>query len=257
MPGTKPLAEPSEVVYLYDGSLPGLFCCIHECVYTRELPFAIFPEGEMQMALFFRKRIQTDMEKAEKVRKAAAEKISPRSLELMQTVFCSCLENKEISIVRFALLAFVQGPKVLDMLAHPDVATLLEAERHLLRERHLLTGFVRFSDYEGKLISVISPKNYVLPFLAGHFVDRFGNESFAIYDKTHKAALLYQNGITEIVELDEAVMPEAGEAEENYRALWRQFYKTIAIEDRYNPKCRMNHMPKRYWENMTEMQELL
>ena len=257
MPGAKPLAEPSEVVYLYDGSLPGLFCCIHECVYARELPFAIFPEGEMQMALFFRKRIQTDMEKAEKVRKAAAEKISPRVLELMQTVFCSCLESKEISLVRFALLAFAQGPKVLHMLAHPDVATLLEAERHLLRERHLLTGFVRFSDCEGKLISVISPKNYVLPFLAGHFADRFGYETFAIYDKTHKAALLYQNGITEIVELDEAVMPEAGETEENYRALWRQFYKTIAIEDRYNPKCRMNHMPKRYWENMTEMHNLL
>ena len=31
--------------------------------------------------------------------------------------------------------------------------------------------------------------------------------------------------------------------------------QTIAIEDRYNPKCRMTHMPKRYWENMTEFLE--
>ncbi len=257
MPGAKPLAEPCDIVYLYDGSLPGLFCCMHESVYTRELPFAIQPEGEAQMALFFRKRIATDLHKAVKVRTAVAEKISPRALELMQTVFCSCLADKEMALLRFALLAFAQGPKMLNMLAHPDVATLLEAEKHLLRERHLLTGFVRFSDCDGKLVSVISPKNFVLPFLAGHFADRFGNEAFAIYDKTHHTALLCQNGRTELIELQDAQMPEAGETEERYRALWRQFYKTIAIEDRYNPKCRMNHMPKRYWENMTEMQDLL
>ena len=28
----------------------------------------------------------------------------------------------------------------------------------------------------------------------------------------------------------------------------------IAIEGRYNPKCRMTHMPKRYWNTMTEFQ---
>jgi hypothetical protein len=29
----------------------------------------------------------------------------------------------------------------------------------------------------------------------------------------------------------------------------------VAIEGRENPRCRMTHMPKRYWENMVEMQE--
>ena len=40
-----------------------------------------------------------------------------------------------------------------------------------------------------------------------------------------------------------------------YRKLWRSFYDTIAIEGRYNPKCRLTHMPKRYWNMMTEFQE--
>ncbi len=253
----KPLAEPAEIVYLYDGSLPGLFCCIHESVYTHQQPFSIQAEGEAQMSLFFRKRIHTDLEKADKVRCAISQKISPRALELIQTVFYSCLEERESAILRFTLLAFEKGPMVTNMLAHPLVHILLEAERHLLRERHLLTGFVRFSECEDMLVSVISPHNFILPFLAGHFIDRFGNETFAIYDKTHKAALFYQNGNAELVELDEAIFPESTETEQQYRALWRQFYKTIAIEDRYNPKCRMNHMPKRYWENMTEMRDEL
>ena len=44
------------------------------------------------------------------------------------------------------------------------------------------------------------------------------------------------------------------ENEEKYRALWRRFYDTIAVEGRENPKCRMTHMPKRYWAHLTEMQ---
>ncbi len=251
----RPLNEPCDVVYLYDGSLPGFLCCVYESVYAHELPFAIQAEGEAQMALFFRKRVETDMEKAQMVSDAIVKKASPRAFELLRTAFYSFLKDKETALLRFAYLSFAEGPKVVDMLAHPDVATLLEAERHLLREGHLLTGFVRFSDCDGKLVAVISPKNFILPFIASHFADRFHGETFAIYDKTHKAALYCQNGDMELVQLEEALFPEASETEEHYRSLWRQFYKTVAIEDRYNPKCRMTHMPKRYWENMTEMQD--
>ena len=43
-------------------------------------------------------------------------------------------------------------------------------------------------------------------------------------------------------------------SERDWRALWRRFYDTVAIEGRYNPRCRMTHMPKRYWGCMTEFQ---
>jgi hypothetical protein len=36
--------------------------------------------------------------------------------------------------------------------------------------------------------------------------------------------------------------------------LWKNFYDTIAIKERFNPKCRMNFMPKRVWANLPEMQ---
>ena len=47
-------------------------------------------------------------------------------------------------------------------------------------------------------------------------------------------------------------MAAPDQAELDYRRLWRRFYDTIAIEERRNPKCRMTHMPKRYWNTMTE-----
>ena len=49
-------------------------------------------------------------------------------------------------------------------------------------------------------------------------------------------------------------MAPPGQEELDFRRLWRQFYDTVAIEGRYNPRCRMTHMPKRYWAHMTEFQ---
>lgn len=253
----KTLALPADVVFCYDGSLAGLYCCVYACVYTRMLPFAIRPEDEPQVTLMDERRIETDLEKARRVRKSIQERIAPRAVELVENVFLSCLENRELAILRFLLLGYREGPRTVHMLGHPDVDLLVKAENHLLHERHLLLGFVRFSDFNGRLMSVISPKNFVLPLLAGHFIARFSQEEFLIYDKTNGAALVYRNRSAEIIPAEHLVLPQADETEETFRALWRQFYHTISIEGRHNPKCRMTHCAKRYWENMTELADQL
>jgi hypothetical protein len=68
-------------------------------------------------------------------------------------------------------------------------------------------------------------------------------------------ALVYQPYRYAIIPVDSLEMPEPDEEEENFRELWRLFYKTIEIKERHNPKCRMTHMPMRYWKYMTEFQK--
>lgn len=246
--------KQTDEVYLYDGSLSGFYCCVLESVYSHALPRAVAPEGEDQLCMFHRKSILTDQAKAARVRASIPRKISARALELVEAVFLSCLEEKEMALLRFLLLGYQTGGRVTNMLSHPDVCPVLAAERHMMGERHLLTGFIRFADYGEGLAATITPKNFVLPFLAGHFIARFPKEDFLIFDKTHKAALIYQGGKAEIIPVDEMTLPEVPPEEARYQAMWKTFYNTIAIEARYNPKCRMTHMPKRYWGNMTEFQ---
>ena len=45
--------------------------------------------------------------------------------------------------------------------------------------------------------------------------------------------------------------------EEFIEDLWKTFFKTVAIKERENLKCQRNFMPKRYWENMIEMEDKL
>ena len=257
MPGRKPLATPHDVMYLYDGGLKGFYTCVHTCVYSGKLPLAMSSVQSAQPSLLPQQWIETDAEKAERVRTALAKKIDPRAQELVETVFLSCMQEKELPMLRFVLLCFEEGRKAINMMSHPDVSALLKAERHLTGEAHLLKGFIRFADYEGKLVAQIRPKNFVLPFIAEHFMERFYSEDFLIYDKTNRAALIYENGQGQILPMESIVLPEASEEELLYQALWKQFYRTIAIKARENPKCRMTHMPKRYWAEMTEMREYL
>lgn len=251
------LLTPCNLVYLYDGSLAGLYCCVYTAVYAGRMPFAIQAQADMEPSLMAEQDILTRPEQAAKVHKSISQKISPDALDLVETVFLSCMPEREMAILRFLLLGYQEGRKVDSMLAHPLVAPLLQAQRHLKSEQNKLTGFVRFSDYGGFLAATITPKNFILPFLAGHFARRYANEEFMIFDKTNKAALLYQNKRWKIVAMDSIDFPPVSEEEARYRALWKRFYKTIAIQSRENPRCRMTHMPKRYWENMLEVQDEL
>ena len=257
MSAVKLLAAPADVIYTYDGSFDGFLCCVFESVYSREIPYDIFPESDAPLTLMDTKHIGTDHTKAARVHASIPKKLSKQSLSLISTVFLSCLPQKELKILDFLLHGYNEGGKLLNKLGDPVVAPLLAAERHLLGEAHLLKGFIRFSDIGDALVSTITPKNYILPFLAKHFTLRYDNENFMIFDKTHKSALIYQNGKTEIISVDSIELPELSEKEEMYQSLWKQFYNTIAIESRENPRCRMTHMPKRYWENMLEVKDLL
>ena len=140
------------------------------------------------------------------------------------------------------------------LLTHPAMVPLANAVTHMRKEAELLLGFIRFTEYEGILISMIEPKNQVLPLLAEHFVARFSGERFLIYDRTHRSALVYDRERVRIVAVEKLELSPPSAEERSFRALWKQFYETIAIEARYNPRCQRTHLPLRYRGVMTEHQ---
>ena len=78
-----------------------------------------------------------------------------------------------------------EGPGFLQNLYDETLYPVLKAVRNLNGEAHLLRGFVRFSEFSGVLASEIEPKNRVLPILRGYFCERYQNERFFIYARTH------------------------------------------------------------------------
>ena len=241
------------IIYQYDGSFDGFLCCVYESYTQKERPTAIVCAEDAEWSLFETRLVVTDPAHASRVARSLR-RISPEVLPLLQRAFLTCLPDKELAICRFVARLYREGAPYLSRLSDDAYQPLLRAVRNLATEAEHLRGFVRFSVYDGALGAVIEPKNRVLPLLRAHFCERCRGESFFLYDRTHREALLYSGGVSRIVPLDgfEPAPPDAEEAA--YRRLWRRFYDTIAIRERENPRKRMSDMPKRYWAQMTEFQ---
>ena len=240
-----------EILYFYDGSFEGFLSCVFESYAHHERPTAI--ESDEVPTLFASRWVETEVPHAQRVlRKLHA--VSPWGLELVRRGFLTCLPRREMALYRLIQKLLEEGPAFLHNLSDETLNPVFQAVRHLNGEAHLLKGFVRFSDYGGVLAAEIEPKNRVLPLLRGHFCSRFQNEDFLIYDRVHHEVLLSQHGASVIRPLDALTLAAPDQTEAAYRRLWKRFYDTVAIRERYNPKLRRTHMPKRYWNTMTEFQ---
>ena len=101
--------------------------------------------------------------------------------------------------------------------------------------------------------AVIHPKHRILPLLRGHFCSRLPDESFLIYDAAHGTALLHRDGQVRYLAM-ERYIPGTDETELDWQRMWKRFFKALTIEQRRDEKAQMNHVPKRFWQDMCEMQ---
>ena len=52
----------------------------------------------------------------------------------------------------------------------------------------------------------------------------------------------------------ERYIPGTDETELDWQRMWKRFFKALTIEQRRDEKAQMNHVPKRFWQDMCEMQ---
>ena len=238
----------SEVMYQYDGTLDGFLCCVYESYVYKEIP-AAFCCDEDPLSLFEVRTVITQPAYSQRV---SLSSLSVKAAHLLYRAFYTCIDNKEAYLYAFVKKLYADGPQFLLCRSDRACYPLYKAIRHINGEVEKLRGFVRFSDRNGVLGAEVEPKNRVLPLLRGHFCQRYANERFFIYDRTHRELLLYANGRSRISEVD-SFQPALPEGEElYYRALWKQFFQSVTIQERENPRCQNTFLPKRYRSVMTE-----
>ena len=99
----------------------------------------------------------------------------------------------------------------------------------------------------------------VLPLIAPHFANRYPEENWIIYDERREKFAIHRAGkgwmIVENMQVAEEVKSQLSMEEEDYRAMWRAFTKSIAIEARKNENLQKQLLPLRFRDKMTEFKE--
>jgi probable DNA metabolism protein len=265
--------------YIYDGTFEGFLTCVYAHYHSEKadgispasLPGRLNNGGICQENLLTRTlTIETDEIEAGTVYDAIETKISRWDIQRVYRVFKTNEDEKEMKLLRYIRFGFKRGPLVRLLHSHPIVLDVEKAEKRIGNEVHRLCGLLRFESVvpssglpaENRadnapadiLYSRIDPDNDVLEFLAPHFSDRFKSNPFIIHDeKRNKALVSYGRKwhITDFTDTDKALFDRSA-AEDVYRELWRQYFDTIAIKERTNPKCQRAFMPVRYWKNLPE-----
>lgn len=201
--------------------------------------------------------VEKDDERAEKVIRSVRRKISARALELIYECAMSELPEKLEVIYRFLRLGFDVGPRVTESLTEEPVMRIFEISRRVGNEAHRFIEFVRFTRWDdGILCAVIDPKSNVLTMVAPHFADRMISENWMILDRKRKLAVLHQADrrwyLRQLTEEEFQMISAVDRDSEEYALLWKTFFNHVAIQQRTNPRCQNNFLPKWYRENMTE-----
>ncbi len=243
--------------YIYDGTFYGLMTTIARILDRNDTPTSIQPVHDSTADLFDNPiRIETVEFVAEDLLFQIRNEISELAYDHVVYTFLSEHKKCEIVIYFYILKGFQVGARIDHLLTDRWVLKTHALTRKVEREVHRFQGFVRFRQLaDGTYYSTIEPDFAILPLIAPHFAQRLADQNWIIHDvKRHRAAIY--NGksvcISEISLYEDLVFTQG---DEEHKRLWQQYYDTIGIKERENPKLRQQFMPKKYQKHLVELQK--
>lgn len=254
-------------IYVTDGSFEGVLCAIYAS-YRAPAPTAIVDAAIYQTSLLDEViEITTDEEIAQRVIKGIDAVSDGRAGRLCLMIFLSELDDANLLVYRLVRkLMWVKNADFLKNYADDDVLRAAQIRKMMGREIHRMHAFVRFQKAsDGIYYALIDPDFDVIPLLDDHFVRRFADMSWRIFDVRRQYGIAYDgkavslidslDGIIDpvLAQLDETILDEQEKA---FQALWKVYFDSVNIKARNNKKHHLRQLPKRYWKYLSEKQPL-
>ena len=219
-------------------------------------------EDEMDRELFAEYvEVEPDGEKAAKVLRTIRRELGLEAFDAICQAAASWDKRKANAIFRTIVLGLhlPKKQKVMNCLTKDYVCTVAELSKKTWNEAHSFMGYVRFSELAGGILyAEIKPENEVLPIIAPHFANRYPEENWVIYDSGREKFAIHRAGkgwmVLEDMHIAEEVRSQLSMEEEDYRAMWRSFTQSIAIEARKNEELQKKLLPLRFRDKMTEFE---
>lgn len=242
------------LVYVYDGSFEGLLTAVFEAYYRKQEPERLEQKSCLQYGLLEEYvYIETDETKFKRVYASIKDKISEEALEWVYHVYLSDDMQAGTFIYEYLKLGWRMGRSVNLHLSDDRVLRVYKIYQRVAFEVHRMMGFVRFKLAEGSIYyAPVSPDNNIIELLAPHFSERLADQKWILHDVKRGIAVLYNTRDWIITEFEHENVIRLDKSESDYQKLWKDFFNTIGISSRVNPKLQKQLMPQRYWKHLTE-----
>ncbi len=204
--------------------------------------------------------LEPDAEKAKKVINTIRRTCSDTAYERLFRAACADAADKADAIYRYIQTALRMGKQVINHLKDPAVMRVMELSRAVGNAEHHYLGFLRFIEIPGNiLLAKYAPKPRITELIMPHFIDRFPEERFVIWDTTRNVAGIHVPGKNYIMVQLTATQISTLQSytEDNIKAeqMWKTFVDNISIKERENIKLQQNNIPLHFRTYMPEFQK--
>lgn len=177
-------------------------------------------------------------------------------------LFATYLSEKpqiENLLLRVIIETFANNRSIATDYGNSDILKVSQISKMVGREKHRMEAFVRFRLTQDEIYaSTIEPDFDVLPLIRKHFVSRYADQKWLIYDVKRKYGLFYDLNQVDTIELPNDQLLKESNAdifhsdEQAFQELWKNYFKSTNIASRKNTKLHVRHVPKRYWKYLSE-----
>ena len=239
------------MIYIYDDSYEGFLTALFDgykdpdaLIYSSHYPGPPMLESCP---------VATDFTKSSRLQKGIETKLGKTILRDIYLLYLSDTIDHGIITLEYLRFCFHVGPGARSLRYEPAVKAALTLREKVTREWDRMLGLIRFDKADnGVYVANFSPDHNVLPLIANHFARRMPSHSFVIRDTVRNLAMLSHQGAWIVTDLPSDIVFDFSSDE--FRVMWKDYWKTMAIRERLNPRLQRQYMPKRYWKNLTEME---
>jgi probable DNA metabolism protein len=205
--------------------------------------------------------VKTDTDRADTTWARLSRRLGPAFMQSILAAFCSDSAGADSAAASVVMRGWKEGPGVLDDLGDPDSCAVEKNAARTRAEAHLMLGAVRFAELaDGSWYARLDPACDILMHIASHFSARYPLMRWAIHDTRRAKAIIHEpgkgwsmaDGFTLGGNDNQESLFSPDEA--RVREVWRRYFGAVTIQSRLNPKLQSAHIPKKYWQNLPEME---
>ena len=250
------------ICFKYSGTFIGLLTAVFDAYNTKKFPDELLgPNDNAPLLCTEIIEIEDSEEKFQRVWQGLIKRLSPLGRENFLLAWLAkdeCGAALFFNYVKEIFSGLNDGD-----LSHPLVKDIMLAAKKVRHERQYILQFARFQKTaDGIYFAALEPRYDVLPSVFKFFQKRFGAQKWILYDTIRDYGFYYN--LTETIEIqlpglseeikNGRLAPETlAEDEALYQDLWKNYFKSIAIKERLNPKLQKSFMPKRFWHLLPEL----
>ena len=241
------------IVFQYDGDIISYLTAVYDAISMNrdDVLFEIIGDNYQLRLDAEYTEVQANSTKCDTLIGELKKHLGYRNISDIYYAFESADKQKDTIIFNYIRLAYKYGKKVTTMLSHPHVILFNDITHKVHNEIHRMSGFLRFVKTKSDIYyAAYSPENNITTFLVKEFITRFPIMSFVLHDVMRGIIGIY-NGNDYIIMHDKShATIEYAEDEMFIQNLWKKYYASVNIEERYNKKQMMSYMPRKYIDNI-------